>query len=51
MLSDYLRSYIAAREIGNKQEMQQIEEDLEQLGMDRQTLLFFVGPYYEETRK
>lgn len=38
MLSDYLKSYIAARQNGDTKTMRRIERDLASLGMDAATL-------------
>lgn len=38
MLSDYIKMYKEAMEKGDKKQMERIEKDLSQLGMDRMTL-------------
>ncbi len=43
MLNDYIQSYIAAKKKGDKRKMEQIEMDLQRLGMDRMTLLAVVA--------
>lgn len=42
MLSEYIKSYIDAKAKGDKAKMEQIEKDLEKLGMDKMTLLTVV---------
>ena len=43
ILSEYTQSYIDAKAKGEKAKMQQIEKDLENLGMDKMTLLTVVA--------
>lgn len=38
MLNDFIQSYIAAKEDGDRKKMEQIERDLAKLGMDSMTL-------------
>ena len=43
ILSEYTQSYIDTKAKGDKAKMQQIEKDLEKLGMDKMTLLTVVA--------
>lgn len=43
MLNDYIQSYIVAKKKGDKRKMEQIERELQRLGMDRMTLLAVVS--------